>query len=266
MATSEEKLDRKLRGPGLVEIVFSVILSLALGGVLGATYLVFKPVEKRNEKSLAKETLSDNSLLYHTVRFVEGGTTGGGGWAAKHQSFVSGQPGGIALSEAELNALIAKLAPPPPAPPKPAVPLPATNASLADKAKEAKDTKPPAKTEKPTEPAFVTAKLMPGVVNFHMRDGGLQVAAAGNYSIVGLEISPLIQMYGGFAKGADGFEFQPTEFYIGSLPAHKIPGLPGWLLGKMLTAQKTMPEDLKTAWKKLGNLAVEGDTLRLTLP
>ena len=118
MATSSEKLARELRGPGLVEIIFSVVLSLLLGVVLGAAHLVFKPVEKKTEKELASAQPAMASLLYRSVQFVEGTNAGGADWRTKQQAFVSGTPGGITFSEGELNTLIATLVPPP----KPAAP------------------------------------------------------------------------------------------------------------------------------------------------
>ncbi|MEI6862502.1 MAG: hypothetical protein WCL04_09655, partial [Verrucomicrobiota bacterium] len=113
MATPEEKRARELRGPGLVEILFSIVLSLLLGVVLSATHLVFKPVEKKMEKEPAAAP-APAAVLYRPVQFVEGTTAGGAGWLAKKQAFVSGASGSITLNEAELNTLIATLAPPPP--------------------------------------------------------------------------------------------------------------------------------------------------------
>ncbi len=261
MANSEEKLARELQGPGLFSIIFGAGLSLLVGVLLGVAHLVIKPVEKKTEKELAKETAGSASVLYRPVYFTEGSTAGGSGWRTKQQAFTGGQPGEILLNEAELNALIAALAPPPSAPSKPAAPPPAKPASSADKSKPAA---PVTKPAEPAEPEFVAATLAPGVVNFRVRGGVLQVAMAGNLSL--LDLAPLVQLRGGFAKGADGFVFQPAEFYFGSLPLHKIPGLSSWLLNKMLAAQKGVPDDLKTAWQKLRNITVEGDNLRLTPP
>ena len=47
----------------------------------------------------------------------------------------------------------------------------------------------------------------------------------------------------GFAKGSDGFALQPREFYLGSLPFHKIPGLADLLLKRMLAAQTGVPPE-----------------------
>jgi hypothetical protein len=87
---------------------------------------------------------------------------------------------------------------------------------------------------------------------------------AASFSVLGLGIGPLVDITGGFAKGSDGFALQPREFYLGSLPFHKIPGLADLLLKRMLAAQTGVPPELRAAWQKLGNVAVDGDKLTLT--
>jgi hypothetical protein len=250
MAYTNKQLERQQRGPGMVEIVLGVALSLALGVALGAAHLVFKPVMPAPKDPTKAPTAS---LLYPPVYFTEGSTSSskGAGWKAKQQALAAGQTAEISLNEDELNAFIAAAAPPPAAPP------------AAPPAKPADPKDPKAK---PATPPFVAATLNPGVFNFRVRDGVLQAAFAGNFTALGLPLSPLVQVRGNFAKGADGFEFQPVELWLGSLPAHKVPGLTGMLLAKAVAAKTDLPEDLKTAWKKLGNVAVEGDALKLTLP
>ncbi len=122
----------------------------------------------------------------------------------------------------------------------------------------------PADKSKPAAPTFTAATLDPGVINFRLHDGMLQAAMAGNFSALGFGLAPLVQVRGGFVRGAAGFQLQPAEFYLGSLPLHRLPGLAGWLLNRMLTAQTGVPVELQDAWHKLGNVAVEGDTLKLS--
>ncbi len=254
MAYTNKQLERQQRGPGLVEIFLGVVLSLVLGVALGAAHLVFKPVEKA-PKDPAKVPAA--SLLYPPVYFAEGSSVAAkaSGWKAKQQAFTGGKSAEISLTEDELNAFIATFAPPP-TPAKPAAPPPAKPADPKAKPADAKA----------AAPDFVAAELASGVVNFRVRDSVIQAAFAGNFTVLGLPVAPLVQVRGNFAKGADGFAFQSAEFWLGSLPAHKIPGLADWLVAKSLAGQNGMPEDLKTAWTKLGNIAVEGDALKLTLP
>jgi hypothetical protein len=253
MAYTNKQLEREQRSPGLVEIVLGVFLSLVLGVTLGAVHLVFRPVEKAPKDPTKAPS---HSLLYQPVYFTEGSASSskGGSWKGKQQAFAAGRAGEISLIEDELNTFIAVTAPPPAQPPKPAPAEPADpKAKTDDKAKS-------------TAPEFIAAELAPGVVNFRVRDGAIQAAFAGNFNVIGVPLSPLVQTRGIFTKGADGFAFVPSELYLGSLPTHKIPGLAGWLFAKAIAAQTGMPEDIKTAWTKLGNITIEGDTLKLTLP
>lgn len=241
----QSKLKREQHGPGWLEIIFGAGLSLVLGVLLGAAHLVFKPV------ALVKELPKDasDSALYPMVYFIAGGTGGGSAWKSKQSAFVSGSAGGITVSEQELNAFVAAAAPPPPKPPAP----PAAPPPVA-----------PADKTKPAAPAFTTATLDPGVINFRLYDGTLQAAMAGNFNVIGLGLAPLVQVRGAFVRGATGFQLQPTEFYLGSLPLHHLPGMAGWLFNRMLAAQTGVPTELEDAWHKLGNVAVDGDTLKLS--
>jgi hypothetical protein len=59
--------------------------------------------------------------------------------------------------------------------------------------------------------------------------------------------------------------FEPTEFYFGSCPLQKIPFAAGLLRDRVFAAQP-IPDDIKAAWSKLANVAIEGNTLKLTMP
>ncbi|HXA81291.1 MAG TPA: hypothetical protein VNV14_08465, partial [Opitutaceae bacterium] len=63
----------------------------------------------------------------------------------------------------------------------------------------------------------------------------------------------------------DEFVYEPSTIYIGSLPAQRIPILLTLLKKKLYSAQE-LPEDLAAAWKKLANVSIEGNRLRLTMP
>ena len=95
---------RELHGPSWTEVILGAILSLALGVVLAAGYLVFKPVVP--VKEMPKEPAAG------VVYYIEG--TRGGNAArqatAKQRSFLQGES--VALNEGELNALAAPATPP----------------------------------------------------------------------------------------------------------------------------------------------------------
>ncbi|MDE3084713.1 MAG: hypothetical protein KGJ37_05775, partial [Verrucomicrobiota bacterium] len=67
-----------------------------------------------------------------------------------------------------------------------------------------------------------------------------------------------------FDRRGDEFVFEPSELYIGSLPVHRLPVLPGLLMKKILSSQQ-IPENLTAAWKKLRDVKITGDQLMLSL-
>lgn len=99
-----KKLQRELNGPSWTEVIFGAVLSLALGVVLAAAYLVLKPVETVRE--LPKEPASG------VVYFIEGSRSASNARevGAKQRTLVDG--GSAVLNEDELNVLTA----PPPKP------------------------------------------------------------------------------------------------------------------------------------------------------
>jgi hypothetical protein len=226
--TSNKKIDRALNGPGPFEIILSIILSLVLGVLLAALHLVFKPVE------IVKK--ADEAVEVKNVYFVEGAVNGTKArqWTRKRQMLAEGASADVMFNEEELNAWMAS------AGPKPAAP--ATGAS---------DGSP--------------AMIQPERINFRIQDGVLQVGLLGKITALGYERELVVQTRGTFEPGADGFVFVPSELYVGSLPAHALPGLMNFMIKRLGRAQE-LPEDIKTTWKKLTLVAVEGNTLRLTLP
>jgi len=94
----DQPLERALHGPGLFEIIFGATLSLALGVVLAAVWLVLKPVESVKEPSVD----ASPSVVY----YVAGETNSAGArtWLRKRQVLAEGQSGALVISEQELNA------------------------------------------------------------------------------------------------------------------------------------------------------------------
>lgn len=109
MSTSS-KIDRAKNGPGPVEIVLSILLSLALGVLLAAVHLVFKPVEIVKKADDAKDV--------GAVYFVEGEVNSNKSrqWQRKRQMLADGGPAEVAFSEEELNAWVSGATPAAPAP------------------------------------------------------------------------------------------------------------------------------------------------------
>lgn len=225
--STNSKIERAKNGPGPVEIVLSVLLSLALGVLLAAVHLVFKPVEIVKKAEDAKEV--------GVVYFVEGEVNSNKSrqWTRKRQMLADGGPAEVAFSEEELNAWISTAAP---------AAAPAPGAAAA--------------------PASV---LTPERINFRIRDGVFQAGVVGKLSLFGLEHALVVQTRGDFQPGGDGFAYVAKELYVGSLPVHAVPGLAEVAIRRALASQE-VPEDIQATWKKLKLVAVEGNVVKLALP
>lgn len=219
-----KKMDRAANGPGMVEIVFGAVLSVALGVALAALHLVFKPVEV-----VAKMPAE---IVPGQVYFVEGGSSSSKArqWSRKRQMLADGNAADVSFNEEELNAWMA-----------------GAN-SQQQKAAGAEE-----------------ALYTPERVNFRIQGGVLQVGVLGDLSAVGMTHQLVFQTRGTFVEGDGGFAFKADELFIGSLPAHKVPGLVPLLIKRAVAAQE-LPDEIKAAWQRLKLVAVEDNVLRIVLP
>ncbi|MFI5356578.1 MAG: hypothetical protein ACHQ4G_04510 [Opitutales bacterium] len=189
----KSKIDRAKDGPGWTEVIIGVVLSVTIGVVLAAAWLMFKPVEKVRE--LPKE------LATGKVYFVAGSNASSLGeqWTNKRQKFVDGTS--VDLSEDELNAAAASLAP-------------AVDGKT--KGKEAPE-----------------SLIKPGPFNFHLHDGQLQIASEVQVSIGSAKEKVEVFASGGFVRRGDHFVFVPKVFYVGSCPIARLPFVPGYVLRQL---------------------------------
>ena len=166
------------------------------------------------------------------VYFVEGSANSAKArqWMRKHQLLSEGGSADVAFCEDELNAWMA---------------------SAITKAQPAAG----------STPALIT----PERINFRIHDGVFQVGVLGKLDAFEFTRQFVIQARGKFGPGANGFEFIADEFYIGSLPAHTVPGLTALIIRRVLAAQ-AVPEDLKANWRKLKLVAVEDNQVHIVVP
>lgn len=220
-----KKLERELNGPSATEVILGAVLSLVLGAALAAVYLVLKPVS--TAKELPKEPVEG------VVYYLEGSRDSSKAREAltKRKNFIEG--GTIALSEDELNTLVAAVAP----------------AAKAD-AKAAAST--------------ATQSVAAGAPNFRIRDGVLQIGLPVNVNVAGFSRRVIVQARGGFEKHGDLFAFEPSEFYVGSCPLQNLPAAKGIVTKKVLGAV-VVPEELAAAWSRLSDVTIDGSTLKLTM-
>lgn len=186
--------DRAEYNPSWIEVILGAMLSLLLGAVLGAAFLVLKPVETVRE--LPKEPDPE------TVYYIEGTRDSHRARqaTAKQRAFVQGET--VVLNEDELNALAA----------------PKTTSGAA----------------KPGEEAAAEQMLTAGMPNFRIRAGVLQIGVPVRVSVAGLDRRVIVQARGGFERRGDVFAFDAEELYLGSCPLQRLPIVAGLVMNKFV--------------------------------
>jgi hypothetical protein len=107
--------------------------------------------------------------------------------------------------------------------------------------------------------------LATGTPNVRINGGEMQVGVPVTVNALGLDQKVIVQARGGFVKKENGFAYEPSSIYFGSCPVERLPFLSNYVRNKALALQ-TLPEDIKTSWAKLTNVAIEGNALKLTMP
>lgn len=245
---SRTKIDRALYGPSLLEITLGAALSIALGAAVAFVFLVLKPV------IVAKEPPKEEERVQGAVYFVEGNKDPlrSKQLIRKRQLLNEGTPGEIAFSEEELNAWFASNMPE--KAPKP-VPKP-----VAPKAGAKAAPQPAPAADVPDELLSFEA------LNVRIRDGVFQVGipTSINLKMLMMSFPVVVQSRGSFEKQADMWIFKPSEMYLGSMPLHRIPGLTGALVQRVMRSS-LVPEEAITVWKRVSQVSVDGKQLKLTI-
>jgi hypothetical protein len=223
----KSKLQRKIDGPGWIEVFLGAVLSLALGVVLAVAFLVFKPVI--SVKELPKEPVKD------VVYYIEGTRDSSKFRELNSKKKMMAQGQSVVLNEDELNTFVM----PPVAP------------------------REPKKMELPQEEKPAAEKVVAGLPNFRIRDNVMQIGMPLQLSAYDLQHEVILQTRGGFAKVGDTVVFQPNQFYLGSCPLDRIPAAKDYVIRQVLARAK-VPDEVVAAWKNVADAAVEGSKLRLT--
>lgn len=238
------KVDRALHGPSWTEVFLGALLSLVLGVALGALLLLVRPAIP--VKTMPKPEDRPRGAVY----YLEGSrdTAKGREGMGKLRAFIDGKS--VVVTEDEVNAVLAA----------------ATKSGTGGTAKagEKKTGEKKAKDAKSTEFAKIEETLAIGTPNVRIRDGIMQVAAPVTVNLFGITEKMIVQARGGFVKQGDMFVFDPAQIFLNSCAVERIPVVSGYLKSKLLEAHP-IPEDLLAAWRKLTTVAIENDTLRLSL-
>jgi len=107
--------------------------------------------------------------------------------------------------------------------------------------------------------------VSPQSINFRIQDGVFQVGLPCTVSLFGVNRPIILQARGGFTSDGESHVFSPEEVHVGSLAAHRVPGLTALVRSRLFDLER-IPEDLRTAWNQLERVEVTGDQLVLTLP
>jgi hypothetical protein len=222
----KSKLQRKIDGPGWVEVICGAALSIVLGVVLAVAFLVFKPVT--SVKELPKEPIAD------MVYYIEGTREGSKIREVTAKKRLMAQAQSVTLNEDELNTMVMP----------PIVPRDPKNAELVAAEKDVKT-------------------IVPGLPNFRIRQNVMQIGMPIQINAYEMEHKVILQTRGSFAKVGDAVVFQPGELWLGSCPLENIPAAKEFVM-KQVLARAKLPDDLVAAWKNVGDATIEGSTVRLT--
>lgn len=220
---------KALRAPTMIEVGLGALLSVLLGVVLGAAYLVLKPVVK------AKEVPKDPPS--GTVYFIEGSRdfSRTEDAEAMRKTFAGGES--VSFGEGELNALLGASDKPDSSPSKPDKGAPPPEAKAIDV----------------------------GTLNARIHAGKIQFADTVSFNVFGITGSVIVQAVGEFDKSGSGFEFVPDSIYVGGCPVERLPVIKGLVLRKLLFS-RPVPDDIAAAWPKLVNVSIDDSTMHLRMP
>ena len=237
---ADKKIEKALYGPSLTEVALGAVLGLAAGVICACVYLVFKPVML--VKEMPKEVA--RGIMY----YVPGAESNKGKtFTAKQKQFVAGTS--ITLIEDELNAWAATAF---------------TAASAAKPAAAPKGAKPEAAAKPDEAKPNLNGILNPGVPNFKIANGKLQIGTKCILNWYGLTKEVMVVTTGELVKSGDKFVYSAQTLYLGSCPVHLLPAAAGPLMSALIDKRKA-PDAINSAWAKLSEVTIEGNTLKLTV-
>lgn len=232
---ADKKIEKALYGPSLIEVALGAVLGLGAGVLAACVYLVFlKPVT--TVKELPKEPV--RGMVY----YIPGSESGSKGrtWTAKQKQFVAGT--NVTLIEEELNAW-------------------ATSAFAAAKPKPGAK---PGETPAPGSGPALDGIFNPGNPNFKITDGKLQIGTKCILNWYGLTKEVMLVTTGEIVSSGGKYVYSAETLYLGSCPIHLLPAVAGPLMSTLMDKKKA-PDDINSAWAKLTDVTLEGNTLKLTL-
>jgi hypothetical protein len=228
-----KKVKYSQKGPSWLEVGLGALLSLVLGIVLGAAYMINKPV--------TKATSTPKDAPAGAVYLIEGSKDlNMNGLEPLRKAFLAGQS--VTVGEGEINSFLSSIAPPPPT--TPPAPKPG-------------DKNPPSA---PDQRLIETS-----AVNAWIHDGSIQFSDTATFSLLGVSTPVIVQATGVFRKSGSEFEFDPDTIFVGGCPMERMLFFRSWILRKLLFAQP-VPADIALAWSRLVDVSIDGTKLKLMAP
>jgi hypothetical protein len=230
-----KKIKKTQKGPSMIEVALGACLSVALGVVLGAAYMVARPVTKVT--SIPKDAPS--SAIYYIEGAKDLNHTG---LAEKRKQFTNGES--VVVDEGELNAFFSSLS-------ARAVPTAA---------------KPKPGDKPPPPPPPAEAKIIDtGALNARIRESKIQFGDTVTINAFGFSYSFICQAVGTFSKHGSEYEFDPDSFLVGGCPMQRLILIRSYVMNRLLFPTPP-PDDVAAAWSRLAEVTLDGSKLRLKMP
>lgn len=211
--------------PGLIGILFGAGLSVVLGGLLALVFFILKPVEV--VRTMPKEPADG-------VRYFVEGASGSGGRATweRKVDLVAAGGGATSFTEAEMNAW-------------------------------SEETFETAKVDEASKAD--SAMIIAGKPNFRIAGDKLQLGLINDVVVLGLEQKLVLQAQGSFVRKGGGWAFEPTEFFLGGLPLHKLPMVAS-LVAKRFSPATELPAAVAKVLNQASSIVVGEEMVTVTMP
>jgi hypothetical protein len=223
-----KKVKNSQRGPSWTEVILGAVLSVALGVVLGAAYMINKPVAKVT--SIPKDAPAGAVYLIEGAKSLNRDEI-----ADKRKAFVNGES--MVVDESDINGFLSSIAKAPPPAAKP-------------------NDKGPSPDQKLIETSAINARI---------HDDKIQFSDTATITFLGVSAPVIVQTTGSFVKSSSGFEYEPESIYVGGCPMQRMLIIRGWILRRLLF-NVAPPDDVATAWSKLADVSIGASKLRLKAP
>ena len=118
--------------------------------------------------------------------------------------------------------------------------------------------------EKPKEPPFPVF-VVPGKPNFRLIKDQLQLGSVSHLHVSDTAYPLVFQARGTFIRSEGGWQYTPSECYLGSLPLHKIPSVVPALFARLKSIGDA-PTELSAVLQRAKELSVADGMLVVRMP